>query len=191
MLHDVAMWNLTGFAKIQDTCERRFPPASTGKTSTISTFKLLHALICYNRPKHAIEIGCGDGWSTAWMLDALDSIGGGHIDAFEPDTALAVHAGTLLSSMTVNRSATWKIHAIEVEKHVGRMLADFVFLDLDPKENYSTAMLNIEIERDGLLVAHDWKIASPVRDFADELDQMCWDVVRLAGERGMVIARRR
>jgi len=182
---------LDTFAEIKSTCELAFKHDSAGKTSTASTFRLLHALIRYNRPKNVVEIGCGEGWSTAWMLQALHENGSGHIEAFEPDPSSAENAVGLLSSMGSKLNATWNIRRIAIEEEIGRILADFVFLDLEPKENYTKAMANIEIERDGLLVAHDWKIASPVRDFADDLAGKQWDVTTLAGERGMVIARRR
>jgi predicted O-methyltransferase YrrM len=153
----------------------------------------LYGLVRLRRPGVVLEIGTCGGDATCHLVRAVIEAGHGKVIGYESNpkrrgiTELKVKEACGKDAPFEMRDA-FPIDGCE------KVVADFVFLDLDPKTHYSKAYANLEMEKDSWLCAHDltYKPDSAILQmFSEELKQSGdWEIVHIPQERGLIVARR-
>lgn len=172
-----------------DKLLRDFPSGHVATESSSITGLCLYGLIRFLRPTKVVEIGSHMGIAAAWMARAVAENGHGTYTGYEINPDLVSRSKALLSGCLP--SGPWTIVHGSFFDAPGPVVTDFAFLDIDPKETYRQAWEHLEVPVGGVLVADDVTYlpqAATIIEYARSLPG--WKSVVLAGERGLLLARR-
>jgi hypothetical protein len=95
---------------------------------------LLYLLVRALRPRRVVETGVRPGYSTAWILSALDDNGQGTLTSLGPGTmngrASGVHEGTVGEFVAPSLRSRWTLVLGNTEDRLAGILADGVPVEL-------------------------------------------------------------
>ena len=177
---------------IFDDIARRLPAGLDVIESTIGIHWALYGLVRLTRPETILEIGCCYGDATCFLVRAAIHNGMGHVIGYEPDGNRA-DATKGKVARACGADAPFELRGGFPVEHGPVVAADFVFLDLDPKEHYPLAFQHLLLSPGGLLCTHDLTYLRDmleVRKFHDSLKDLGWETLGLPQERGLSIARK-
>jgi hypothetical protein len=129
---------------------------------------LLYVLVRAQRPEHVVETGVRPGYSTAWILAALEANGSGRLTSLGPGTgagrAPAVHDYTVGQFVAPALRARWTLELGNTEENLERIMSsrsgDPVALFLyDNGPDAARARFELRtawqhLAQDGILLAH-------------------------------------
>ncbi len=95
--------------------------------------EITYMLVRETRPSSVVEISSGSGWSTSWILEALESNGAGHLYSYDLVDD-ATH--TLASAAARDR---WTFVHGDVRRNLDRLpeAIDYLFLDSDHSAEFA------------------------------------------------------
>lgn len=150
---------------------------------------LLYGLVRFTRPEVVIEAGACNGIGSMFLSRAVADNGFGHVYAYEISER---RFGAAQDSVKDFPECSMILgDFMEVEKPA----CDFLFMDIDPKQNYIEAYRSVTMMegRPCTIAAHDLTLGAEgykVQAFMDILKSEGWTCLGLPQERGMGIAVR-
>ena len=171
-----------------------FPPHLVVTESTVGIFKINYGMIRYCRPSNVVELGSHTGQTSAFMMLALRENGAGFYAGYEKAPAYARAAEELCDRLLPNWRSIGRFEVGDFYEREDRsILADFVFVDIEPKQRYMDAFRKINPLPGCTVLAHDAThpgIGSHVMNFRRQLMDDGWTTLVFPQERGLVVARK-
>lgn len=143
------------------------------------------------RPSLCIEVGCHDGSTSAYIVKAMRDNCCGRFVGYEIDPLRASAAEDKCAD--VWPGGEWTIEAGDFFVKVTKDAIDFAFIDIDPKEYYSTAFDAITWAQSATMIAHDTQLDGAVDTlarFRSYIEDRGWSCIELKPERGFLLAVR-
>jgi predicted O-methyltransferase YrrM len=141
------------------------------------------------RPTRAIEIGSCNGFTSAYIGNAMSENGVGSFIAFELDVIRAFETTSKLKAVWPEGS--WSVVNGDFFSEVKEDPIDFAFLDIDPKSLYIPAFEKIKhlMGSGSVLVAHDLDYDPlAVNELREVMAADGWLCLGLHKERGFLVA---
>jgi len=165
--------------------------------TTYPTVWLIHALVINNQPDTVIETGTCTGYTTNAIADALEYNGHGRVYTFELNEVwmkIAQETARVFDLSPYIKFITGDIHKTFSKTLEKIDNIDFVYHDIDPKEDYlwEQKLMENKIPSGGMVIAHDTypndlRYEKGIIDFLDYMEEKYFHI-NLPYERGLLLA---
>jgi len=143
-------------------------------------------------PFRAIEVGACRGFTSAYIVKAIQENGVGTFTAFELDVVRAFETTRNLEA--VWPSGSWTVANGDFFAEIKDDPIDFAFIDIDPKELYLPVYEKLKplMFAGSVIVAHDLDYdPPPINALRSVLVADGWECIGLHKERGFLVAVKR
>lgn len=167
-----------------------------GRDDGIAIYSVLYMLASGREKLVAIDAGAGIGYSTLWLLIALESVCiNGHLYAIERAKNRFSMLKNTLDSLPLRCTKAFTVHgdAIEyIQREFGEDSIDFIFIDID-KSRYIEIfnVIKKKIRRNGIATYHNaYMVRGVITTIVREAQKEGWSSTIIPTDEGILLLRR-